>query len=47
MGDLQSPLIDHARKAMAELGDELEVAVDDRHIEFGSVKAQILSVSKE
>ncbi len=46
MGDLQSPLIDHARKAMAEVGDELNVAPADQHIEFGSVKAKVLAIAE-
>jgi universal stress protein A len=44
---LESPVIDHAKQEMLELGKSHHL--DERHIrvEFGSVKTQILRVAKE
>ena len=44
---LESPVIDDAKSAMAELGEALHIPEDSQRIEFGSVKMQILDIVKE
>lgn len=45
--DLESPIIEQAKKEMAKLGKTLNVPESDQRIEFGSVKAQVLKVAEE
>ncbi len=45
--DLESPIIDQAKQELAKLGLKLKVAAEDQHIEFGSVKTQILQIAEE
>lgn len=45
--DLQNPLIEHARRQVAELAKELGIPKSHSHIEFGAVKKEVLRVAKE
>jgi len=45
--DLESPVIEHAKQAMHELAEKFSLPNQHQHIEFGSVKAQVLRVAKE
>jgi len=45
--DLQSPYIEEARSEMEKLGRRSGIATDDQHIEFGSVKIQVMKVAEE
>lgn len=44
---LESPVIDHAKQQMLELGKSHKIDENNVRVEFGSVKTQILRVAKE
>lgn len=45
--DLESPVIDQAKQELAKLGQEINVPEQDQHIEFGSVKTQVLHIADD
>jgi universal stress protein A len=45
--DLENKLVAAAREQMDALGETLDVAAADRHVEVGSTKAEILRVAEE
>jgi len=47
VSEMVSPFIDQARTAMQEMGEAINVATDNQHIVFGSVKQEILKMAEE
>lgn len=45
--DIQSPYIDHAREALANLGQECSVSASDQFILLGSTQAVIIKKAEE
>lgn len=45
--DLESSIIEEAKKQMTLLGEELSVPEEDQYIEFGSIKNEVLRVVEE
>ena len=45
--EIQSPIIDFAKRSLIDLGNQLNVSTENQIIEFGSVKAQVLATADE
>jgi universal stress protein A len=43
--DLETPILDQAKEQLAAFGARLQIAPVDQHIEFGSVKAQVVEIA--
>lgn len=45
--DLETPIIEQAKKSLAELGAKMKVDPVDQHLEFGSVKSQVVEIANK